>query len=316
MTLKELVSNIGIELENDGFEVSGMNTLTDASENEISFVANPKYVKELADSKAGAILIDEANKDKVPNGCVALVVESPYWEMATLSKFFSTPIEDDSLPTPVVGEGSTISDKAEIANGAIIGKNCRIMAGAYVGANAQIGDNTIIYPNVVVYKECVIGNDCIIHAGSVIGSDGFGFASNKLGQHNKIYHNGNVVIGDDVEIGSNNSIDRAVFGSTMIKTGARLDNLIQVAHNCEIGEYSVVAAQSGFAGSSKVGRSNVFGAQSGVSGHLEIAPFNTFAARTGVTKTVNTSGKTYAGFPFMDHKLWLKIQGKIARLIK
>jgi len=316
MTLKELVTNIGIELDSNEFEVVGMNTLSDANSNEISFVSNPKYLKEVSNSKAGAILIDEANKDKVPDGCIALVVESPYWEMATLSKFFWNDIEDNNLPEAIIGDGSKVSTKAEIANGAIIGKNSTILAGAYIGKNAKIGDNTIIYPNVTIYKDCEIGNDCIIHAGTVIGSDGFGFASNRLGEHNKIYHNGNVVIGDDVEIGSNTSIDRAVFGSTTVKTGARLDNLIHMAHNCEIGEYAVVAGQSGFAGSSKIGRSNVFGAQSGVAGHLEIAPFNTFAARTGVTKTVNTSGKTYAGFPFMDHKIWLKIQGKIARLIK
>ena len=316
MTLKELVANIGIDLKDDGFEVSGMNTLSDASQNEISFVSNPKYIKELANSKAGAILINEANKDIVPQGCIALVVEHPYWDMATLSKFFWSGIEDDNLPNPIIGKDTKISDKAEIANGAQIGENCTIMAGVYVGSNAKIGDNTILYPNVVVYKDCVLGNNCIIHAGTVIGSDGFGFASNKMGEHNKIYHNGNVVIGDDVEIGSNTSIDRAVFGSTTIKTGARLDNLIHMAHNCEIGEYAVVAGQSGFAGSSKVGRSNVFGAQSGVAGHLEIAPFNTFAARTGVTKSVKSSGKTYAGFPFMDHKVWLKIQGKLARLVK
>lgn len=316
MNIKELAANIGIELQEVGFEVTGMNTLSDATSSEVSFVANSKYLKDVESSKAGAILIDEANKDKVPEGCIALVVESPYWDMATLSKYFWTPIEDDALAQAVIGEGTKVSVKAEIANGAIIGENSTIMAGVYVGANAKVGDNTIIYPNVVVYKDCVVGNDCIIHAGTAIGSDGFGFASNKMGEHNKIYHNGNVVIGDDVEIGSNTSIDRAVFGSTIVKTGARLDNLIHVAHNCEIGEYAVVAGQTGFAGSSKIGRSNVFGAQSGVAGHLEIAPFNTFAARTGVTKTVSTSGKTYAGFPFMDHKSWLKIQGKLARLIK
>ena len=316
MNIKELVANIGIELKGSEFDVIGMNTLSDATSNEISFVSNSKYLKDVASSKAGAILIDEANKNNVPDGCIALVVESPYWDMATLSKYFWTPIEDDTLSQAVIGEGTKVSPKAEIANGAVVGKGSTIMAGAYVGANAKVGDNTIIYPNVVIYKDCVVGNDCIIHAGTAIGSDGFGFASNKLGEHNKIYHNGNVVIGNDVEIGSNTSIDRAVFGSTTVKDGVRLDNLIHVAHNCEIGEYAVVAGQTGFAGSSKIGRSNVFGAQSGVAGHLEIAPFNTFAARTGVTKTVKESGKVYAGFPFMDHKSWLKIQGKLARLIK
>jgi len=316
MNLKQLVSNIGLDLEDNGFEVSGINTLSDAKGSEISFVSNSKYLKDVQNSKAGAILIDEANKEKIPDGCIALVVENPYWEMATLSKFFWTPIEDDSLVDAKIGNGTKVSPKAEIANGAVIGENSTIMAGAYVGANAKVGDNTIIYPNVVIYKECEVGNDCIIHAGTAIGSDGFGFASNKQGVHNKIYHNGNVVVGDDVEIGANTSIDRAVFGSTKIKTGARLDNLVHVAHNCEIGEYAVVAGQTGFAGSSKIGRSNVFGAQSGVAGHLEIAPFNMFAARTGVTKGIKESGKTFAGFPFMDHKSWLKIQGKLARLIK
>ena len=316
MNIKELVANTGIELKSSGFDVTGMNTLSDATSSEISFVSNSKYLKDVASSKAGAILIDEANKDSIPDGCIALVVESPYWAMATLSKFFWTPIEDDTLAQAVIGEGAKVSPKAQIANGAVIGKNSTVMAGAYVGSNAKVGDNTILYPNVVVYKDCLVGNDCIIHAGTAIGSDGFGFASNKRGEHNKIYHNGNVVIGNDVEIGSNTSIDRAVFGSTLVKDGVRLDNLIHIAHNCEIGEYAVVAGQTGFAGSSKIGRSNVFGAQSGVAGHLEIAPFNTFAARTGVTKTVKESGKVFAGFPFMDHKSWLKIQGKLARLIK
>ena len=316
MTLKDIAQVIGVEFRGDDFEVTGMNTLTEAAPSEISFVSNAKYLKDLVSCKAGAILIDEANKDKVPDGSIALVVENTYWEMATLSKFFWTPIEDDALPPFVIGNGTKVSAKAEIANGAIVGKNSTIMAGVYVGANAKVGDNTILYPNVVIYKDCEVGSDCIIHAGTVIGSDGFGFASNKQGKHNKIYHNGKVIIGDDVEIGSNTSIDRAVFGVTEIKTGARLDNLVHVAHNCEIGEYAVVAGQTGFAGSSKIGRNNVFGAQSGVAGHLEIAPFNMFAARSGVSKNITESGKTFAGFPLMDHKLWLKLQAKIARLIK
>jgi len=190
------------------------------------------------------------------------------------------------------------------------------MAHVYIGAEAIVGDNTVIYPNVTVYRDCIVGSDCMIHANTVIGSDGFGFATNKMGEHRKIYQNGNVVIENDVEIGSNTSIDRAVFGSTTIKKGVRIDNLVQIGHNCEIGEYSVLVSQSGFAGSSKLGRNVVMGAQSGVAGHLEIAPFNTFAARTGVTKTIKETGKTFAGFPFMDHKSWLKIQGKLARLIK
>ncbi len=316
MLLSEIAKLIGAQFSGSDIEITSMNTLSDASSSELSFVANSKYVKEISSSNAAAIIVDEKNKCEVPSGCVALVVEAPYWQMAVVSQKFAPRVEDIDSLNAVVGEGSTISAKAELANGATVGRNCTVMAGVYVGSNAVVGDNTILYPNVVLYRDCKIGSDCIVHAGTAIGSDGFGFASDKMGMHKKIYHNGNVVIEDDVEIGSNTSIDRAVFGTTLIKQGSRLDNLIHIAHNCEVGEYSVLAGQTGLAGSSKLGRSSVFGAQSGVAGHLEIAPFNTFAARTGVTKTIKESGKVFAGFPFMDHKAWLKIQAKLARLIK
>jgi len=316
MKLSEIAKIIGAEFSGEEKEILSMNTLKDATPQELSFIANPKYVKDMATSKAAAIIVNEAAKAYVPKGTTALVVEDTYWQMAVLSRYFAAPVEDNDAPKAVVGEGSIVSPKAEVANGAKIGKNTTIMAGVYVGSQAEVGDNCIIYPNVVIYRDCKIGNECIIHAGTVIGSDGFGFASNRLGEHKKIYHNGNVVIEDDVEIGANTTIDRAVFGSTLIEKGARLDNLIQVAHNCVFGKGSVAAAQSGFAGSTIIRQNNVFGAQSGAAGHLEIAPFNTFAARTGVTKSVKESGKTFAGFPFMDHKAWLKIQGKLARLIK
>jgi UDP-3-O-[3-hydroxymyristoyl] glucosamine N-acyltransferase len=316
MKLTEIAKVIGAEFGGVDFEVTAMNTLKDATSSQLSFVANSKYIKDIALSNAGAIIVDEKTREFVPEGSIALVVSNPYWEMAEISKYFAPKIEDNTLASPIIGSNCTISPKAEIANGAIVGENCTIMANVYIGANAIVGDNTIIYPNVTVYRDCKVGSDCIIHAGAVIGSDGFGFATNKLGEHKKIYQNGNVVVEDDVEIGANTTLDRAVFGTTLIKKGVRIDNLVQVGHNCEIGEYSVCVAQSGFAGSTKIGRNNVFGAQSGASGHIEIAPFNTFAARSGVTKTIKESGLTFAGFPLMDHKTWLKLQGKLARLIK
>lgn len=316
MKISAIAQLIGAEFHGEDFEIERMNTLSDATSAELSFIANAKYVKDIATSNAGAIIVDEQTKEFVPSTCVALVVDVPYWQMAVLSKEFAPALEDYDAPEATIGKGSVISPKAEIANGATIGNNCTIMAHTYVGSNSVVGDNTTLYPSVTVYRDCKIGRNCMVHSGTVIGSDGFGFASNKLGEHKKIYHNGNVVIEDDVELGSNTTIDRAVFGATLIKQGSRLDNLIQVAHNCEIGENSVIVSQSGLAGSSKIGRSTVLGAQSGVAGHLEIAPFNRFAARTGVTKTIKESGKTFAGFPFMEHRSWLKIQGKLARLIK
>ena len=316
MKLSEIATLIGADFSGKDKEITSMQTLKDATQSELSFVANAKYVKDMATSCAGAIICDEKTKAYVPESCSALVVREPYWQMAVVSEKFSPPLEESSAAAAVVGEGSVVSSRAELANGAVIGKNCHIMAGVYVGAYAVVGDNTILYPNVVIYRDCSVGSDCVIHAGTVIGSDGFGFASNGRGEHKKIYHIGNAVVEDGVEIGSNSSIDRAVFGTTIIKKGARLDNLIHLAHNCVIGERTVIAAQTGMAGSSVVGQNSVFGAQSGVAGHLEIAPFNTFAARTGGTKSIKESGATFAGFPFMNHKKWLKVQSKIARLVK
>lgn len=316
MDIKEIAKIIGFEYSGNSLEISGINTLKDALPNEISFVTNPKYFKDVEESKAGAIIVSTATAPSVPSNSIALVVDEPYLMMAKVSKYFAPPIEDADAPKAVTGEGTKISSKAEIANGVVVGKNCTIMAGVYIGSNCIIGDNTILYPNVVVYRDCKIGNDCIIHANTTIGSDGFGFATNRMGEHTKIYQNGNVVIEDDVEIGSSTTIDRAVFKTTLIKKGVRIDNLVQIGHNCEIGEYAVLVSQAGIAGSTKLGRNVVMGGQSATSGHLEVAAFNTFAARSGITKSIKESGGTFAGFPLMEHRLWLKLQGKLARLIK
>ena len=316
MRLEEIAQIIGAEFNGADIDIKSMNTLKDASKDELSFVSNSKYLKDVQNSNAGAIIVDSKTAEYVPDGCVALVVDAPYWQMAILSKYFAPLIEDETLPNAVIGKGTKISSKAEVANGAVIGENCTILAHVYIGTEAVVGDNTVIYPNTTVYRDCVVGSDCTIHSNTAIGSDGFGFATNKMGEHKKIYQNGNVVIEDDVEIGSNVSIDRAVFGRTLIKKGVRIDNLVQIGHNCEIGEYSVMVSQSGLAGSTKLGRNVVMGGQSATAGHLEIAPFTTFAARSGVTSSIKESGKTYAGFPLMEHRPWLKLQAKIAKLLK
>ena len=316
MDLQEIAKIIGAEIGDANFEVKGMSTLKEANSDEISFVSNSKYIKDITSSRAGAIIVDSSTVSHVPSSAVALVVDAPYWEMATLSKYFAPKIEDETLPEPKIGQGCEISPKAEIARGAVIGDNVKIMAHVYVGANVEIGDNTIIYPSVTIYRDCKVGSECIIHANTVIGSDGFGFATSKMGEHRKIYQNGNVVLEDDVEIGSSTTIDRAAFGTTLIKKGVRIDNLVQIGHNCVIGEYSVIVAQAGISGSTTMGRNVVMGGQSATSGHLSIAPFTTMAARSGVTKSIKESGGTYAGFPLMPHRVWLKLQGKIAKLLQ
>lgn len=316
MDLRECAKIINSDFDGDSFEVTKMNTLRDATKSEISFVSNSKYIKEIQNSNAGAIIVDSSTKEFIPNGCIALVVDNSYWAMAILSKYFAPPIEDETLRDAIIGDGTIISPKAQIAKGATIGKNCTIMAHVYIGANVTIGDNTILYPSVTVYRDCTIGSDCIIHANTTIGSDGFGFATNRSGEHKKIYQNGNVVIENNVEIGSSSAIDRAVFGTTLVKCGVRIDNLVQVGHNCIIGEHSVLVAQAGISGSTTMGRNVVMGGQSATAGHLSIAPFTTMAARSGVTKSIVQSGLTFAGFPLVEHKMWLKLQAKIARLIK
>ncbi|MBL0709269.1 MAG: UDP-3-O-(3-hydroxymyristoyl)glucosamine N-acyltransferase [Sulfurimonas sp.] len=316
MKLSDIATILSCDIDFKDIDIKRINNLKDAKNDEISFVISSKYIKDIKTTKASAIIISDALLEYVPDGCITLSVDNPEYSMAILSKYFAPPIEDDSLPPALVGEGSKISPKAEIANGAKIGKNCTILAHVYIGANTTIGDNTIIYPSVTIYRDCNIGSDCIIHSNTAIGSDGFGFATSAQGEHKKIYQNGNVIIEDDVEIGSNVSIDRAVFSSTLIKKGVRIDNLVQVAHNCEIGEYSVLVSQSGCSGSTKLGRNVVVGGQAAFTGHLEIAPFSTFAARSGVTKSIKKSGLTFAGFPAINHRQWLKLQVKIAKLLK
>jgi len=316
MRLSEIASILNTEFKATDVEISGMNTLKDATAQEVSFVSNSKYIKDIKDTKAAAVILSASLVKHLPETTVALVVEHSYLSMARLSKYFAPVIEDDCLADTIIGEGTKISSKAEIAKGAKVGKNCTILAHVYVGSKAVIGDNTILYPNVTIYRDCFVGSDCIIQANSVIGSDGFGFATDNRGEHTKIYQNGNVVIEDDVEIGSNTSIDRAVFGSTTVKKGSRIDNLVQVGHNCEIGEYSVLAAQVGLAGSTNLGRNVVMGGQSASAGHLSVAPFTTIAGKGGISNDIKESGKTFAGFPLMDHRKWLKLQVKIARLLK
>ena len=316
MKLSKIASLIGANFNGDDIEITAMNTLKDALSSELSFVSNSKYIKDIAHSKAAAIIVDENTKQYVPKNSVALIVEDTYWQMALLSKEFAPKIEDNDALKPIIGKNTVISSKAEIANGAVIGSNCTILASVYIGSGSIIGDNTVIYPNVVIYRDCKVGNDCIIHAGTVIGSDGFGFATTKLGTHVKIHQNGNVIVEDDVEIGASSTVDRAAFGTTWIKTGVRIDNLVQVGHNAIIGEYSVLVSQSGVAGSTELGRNVVFGGQTAAAGHLKIAPFTTFAARSGITHDVKESNKVYGGFPLMEQRQWLRLQAKIARLLK
>ena len=315
MKLSEIIDflKLDCQIENDK-EITSLNTLVDATNEELTFLHNPKYAKALPHTKAGAILIEKKFASEVPSDCVALISDEPYLMMAKLTEKFVNPLIGEEKE-PSIDSTATIMDKVHIGNGAEIGEDSLIMSGAFIGENVKIGKNTIVYPNVTIYNDTIIGDNVKIHSGSVIGSDGFGYAHTKDGKHIKIYHLGYVEIEKDVEIGANSTIDRGVFGKTLIKEGAKIDNLVQIGHNCEIGEYSILVSQTGLSGSSKLGRNVVMGGQSATAGHLEIAPFTTIAARGGVTKSIKQAD-TYSGFPLMKHKVWLRLQAKISGLLK
>lgn len=315
MTLNEIAKALEIQCDNE-IEISGLNTLIDSDNSELTFLENKKYINDLKETKAAAVLVKEELASQVPEGTIALICEEPYLKLAYASKLFAPNVVETTGEECIVGENTIIMDNVYLGKDSSIGDNCTIMAGAFIGDNVTIGNNTVIHPNVTIYRDCTVGSDSMIHAGTVIGSDGFGFANTKTGKYIKIYQNGNVTVGDDVEIGANCTIDRAVFKSTIISNGVRIDNLVHIAHNCKLGTGCILTGQVGLSGSTTLHEYVIMGGQSATAGHLEIAPFTTIAARGGVTKTIDTPKKSWAGFPLMDHKQWLRLQGRIAKLLK
>ncbi len=314
MKLSQLCNEIGLEFSGAEVEITGLHTLSEANSSELSFFNDKKYLKELPTTQAVAVLIEEQYAKLLPEGVIALTTDEPYLKLALASKFFAYKIETCS-GEPVQGENCDLDAKASFGKGVVLGEGVTVMAGAYIGDHVEIGSNTLIYPNVTIYHHSKIGKNSILHAGVVIGADGYGFAHTKMGEHIKIYQNGNTVLEDEVEVGANSTIDRAVFGTTHIRKGTKIDNLVQIGHNCDIGEYSLMAGQAGVAGSTKTGRNLILGGQSALSGHLELGDFVTIAAKSGVTKPLK-GGKTYAGFPAIDHRDWLRQQVKLASLLK
>jgi UDP-3-O-[3-hydroxymyristoyl] glucosamine N-acyltransferase len=314
MLLSQIASYLASEYVGNDVEIDSMNDLQNATKSQLSFMNGKRYVKQLKTSKASAFLITPDLVSNVPSDASYIVCDDIMVSMARATKLFELKKIDFFAPEPAIGLRTYIDEKANIENGACIGDNCTIMAGAYIGSYVKIGNNTTIYPNVTIYRDTTIGDDCIIHAGTVIGADGFGFSHTPTGEHIKIYQNGNVAIGDDVEIGANCAIDRAVFGTTQIKKGVKLDNFIHIGHNCEIGEYCLFVAQSGVGGSTQLGRNCVVSGQTAFSDHLQIAPFSTFTARSGVTKSIKEPNGVWSGYPLMPHKTWMRLQSKINKL--
>lgn len=297
--------------------VTSFGKIEEAAAGQLSFLANPKYEEYLYTTKASLIIVNESLQLQKNISATLVRVKDAYSAFATLlttyqnlkaqqRKGIETPSHIASTAT--LGTDVFVGAFAYIGEKVSIGNNTKIFPGAYIAENVSIGSNATIHAGVKIYEDCVIGNDVIIHAGTVIGSDGFGFAPQPDGSYQKVPQIGNVIIEDQVEIGANTTIDRATMGSTIIKKGVKLDNLIQIAHNVEVGSQTVIAAQTGISGSTKLGQKIMIGGQAGIAGHLTIANGVKIAGGAGVTKNLDGEGKSYAGFPAEDAKQSLKAQ--------
>ncbi len=290
--------------------VTSFGKIEEAKEGQLTFFANSKYEEFLYTTGASIIIINESYELLHTVNSVFIRVADAYTAFATLLTKFQeikqeqhSGIQEHSFisKTARYGQNVFIGAFAYIGENAIVGNNTKIFPGAYIGENVSIGDNCIIHPGVKIYTDCIVGNFVIIHAGTIIGSDGFGFVPQTDGTLKKIPQIGNVVIEDNVEIGSNTTIDRATIGSTLIKSGAKLDNLIQIAHNVEVGNNTVIASQVGVSGSTKIGTGVIIGGQAGLAGHINIADNVKINGQSGVNKSVKTAGISITGTNAYDY---------------
>ncbi len=312
------------KLEGDAnVAVHSFGKIEEASAGQLSFLANPKYEDFLYSSKASVIIINENLKLKQPVTATLLRVPDAYSAFATLLDKYQqlktqqlTGIEEPVFihATAKLGEAVFIGAFTYLGENVIIGKGTKIFPGCFLGSNVQIGENTILHAGAKIYNDCRIGSNVIIHSGTVIGSDGFGFAPQANGELRKVPQIGNVVVEDNVEIGANCSIDRATIGSTLIKKGAKLDNLLQIAHNVEVGNNTVIAAQSGVSGSTKIGNNVMIGGQVGIVGHIQIADGSKINAQSGVSKSLKNKNMAVTGTPAYEYSASLRSQALIRKL--
>ncbi len=299
---------------NPDTKVNAVAKIEEGYQGALSFLANPKYEHFIYSTASSVVLV---NKTFVASGKITATlirVENSYEAFASLLRLVdqARPRKKGIHPTAVIESSAKIGSDVYVGPYAYIGENCIIGEGcsvyphAYIGDNTSLGINCTINPGVTIYHDCIIGQECIIHAGSVIGSDGFGFAPQQESEFMKIPQLGNVILEDFVEIGANVTIDRATMGSTIIRRGVKLDNLIQIGHNVEVGENTVMAAQTGIAGSTKVGKNCMFGGQVGLSGHVRIANGTKIGAQAGIPGDIKEENTVILGSPAFDLKQFLK----------
>lgn len=294
--------------------VNSISRIEEGVSGTLSFLANPQYTKYIYETGASIVLVNnnfEAEKDisstliRVPDAYQALASLLKLYEESILQEKVGIEKHSSVDETATIGEGVYIGGFAYIGKNTKIGNNVKIYPQAYVGDNVVVSDNTIIYQGAKIYRDCKIGKNCIIHAGVVVGGDGFGFAPGADNNYMKVPQIGNVILEDEVEIGANSTIDRATIGSTIIRKGVKIDNLVQIAHNVEVGEHTVIVAQTGISGSTKIGKDCMIGGQVGMVGHITIADGVKIAAQSGVGASIKNKGEVVQGSPaykIMDYQ--------------
>ena len=327
----ELINGV-VEGDNNS-TINKLSKIENGDNNSLSFLGNPKYNEYLYKSTASIVIVNKSLELKEPVKPTLIRVEDANLAFSTLLEHFNNQqvskqgIDNESSISSNVKVGKNIYfGKYSIAeNNVLIGNNVKIHSHVHISENVEIGDNCVVYPGVKLYRNTVIGKNCIIHSGTVIGSDGFGFNKDDKGNNLKVIHNGNVVIEDNVEIGSNCSIDRATLGSTILKSGVKIDNLVQIAHNVVVGNNTCIAAQVGIAGSTIIGDDCLIGGQVGISGHLKIGDRVQMQAKSGVLKNIEDDSVImgYPAFNYRDYnksyvhfKNFPKIMNFINRLMK
>ena len=298
--------------------VSQLSKIEEGNAESLSFLSNPKYEQYLYESRAAVVVINESQgleqgKTVKPT---LIRVKNAYQAFSELLKIYDqfrserSGREEPSFvhESATVGADHYIGAFAYIGQDVVLGNNAKVYPHVYIGDNVRLGDNVTLHPGAKIYRDCVLGNNVTVHAGAVIGSDGFGFAPKEDGSYDKIPQIGNVVIEDDVEIGSNTTVDRATMGHTIIRKGVKLDNLIQIAHNAEVGKNTVIAAQTGVSGSTKVGEQVILGGQVGVVGHISIAKGSQVQAQSGINRSILEENKKWGGTPAFPYNTELRSQ--------
>ena len=309
-TAKQIADLLGGTLQgNPDTQISKLCKIEEGQEGGISFLANPKYTHYIYETKASVVIVGRDFQPESPVAADIIKVDDPYLAFSSLLKAYNEVLLNKKGiskmaaidPTATLGSDCYVGEFAVVGQNVTIGNNVKIYPQVYIGDNSAIGDNTTLFPGAKLYPATMVGKNCIIHAGVVIGADGFGFAPKPDGSYDKIDQIGNVVIEDDVEIGANTCVDRATMGSTIIHKGVKLDNLCQIAHNVQVGANTVMASQSGIAGSGKVGSNCVIAGQVGIVGHIEVGDRVIVAAQSGVTRAVK-SDSVILGSPAIDAK--------------